>query len=286
MEGYKSDLTNGGYNMNEEKIDYGNWVPKKLVIIALCLVIIFSLVAILIFPLTFDIILATNATIFPLFLVLNIVLWIIDFFCVVVTIFFTSLYRAFNANNGELQDQIRDIVLEKLQWDGEGKALDIGTGSGYLAIKLAKHNNHGEAIGIDTWGKSWNYAGEVCDQNAKIEGIQARTSFQKADAVNLPFEDEYFDAIVSNLVFHNIIKIRDKSELFKEALRVLKKGGKFSIQDKVKSKTLYGNFEKLKQRIKATGVTELHYVDTDDLLEMPRSARMELKTMGIFYGIK
>ena len=244
------------------KIDYGNWVPKKLVIIALCLTIVFTVVAILLFPLTFDI------------------------FCVVCTVFFTSLYRAFNDNDGKLQDDIRNIVLEKLQWDGEGKALDIGTGSGYLAIKLAQFNNNSEAVGIDTWGKSWNYAGEVCEQNAIKEGVQARTSFQKANASSLPFEDESFDAIVSNLVFHNIIKIRDKSKLFKEALRVLKKGGAFSIQDKVKSKKLYGNFERLEKKIKETGVTELHYIDTDASIDMPRSARMELKTMGIFYGIK
>ena len=69
-------------------------------------------------------------------------------------------------------------------------------------------------------------------------------------------------------------------------MRVLKKGGVFSIQDKVKSKKLYGNFEMLEQRIKVTGVSKLYYIDTDASIEMPRAARMELKTMGIFYGIK
>jgi len=272
--------------MNETKIDYGNWVPKKLVIIAFCLAIIFAVVAIIIFPFTFDTILSNNISLFPGLLILNIVLWIIDLFSIIFTVFFARLYKAFNANDGKLQNEIRDMVIEKLQWDGEGKALDIGTGSGYLAIKLAKSNNNSEAVGIDTWGKSWNYAGEVCKQNAKKEGVQAKIRFQRADAANLPFEDEYFDAIVSNLVFHNIIRIRDKSKLFKEALRVLKKGGKFSIQDKVKSRKLYGNFEKLEQKIKDTGISELHYMDTDSTIEMPRSARMELKTMGIFYGIK
>jgi len=273
--------------MNEMKIDYGNWVPKKLVIIALCLAIIFTIVAILIFPLTFDIILSTNTSIFPLFLVLNIILWVIDFFCVIFTVFFSSLYRAFNANDGELQNEIRNIVLEKLQWDGEGKALDIGTGSGYLAIKLAKPNPNSEVTGIDYWGKYWAYSKNVCKQNAKKEGVKARTEFQRANASNLPFEDEYFDAIVSNLVFHNIVRIRDKSELFREALRVLKKGGVFSIQDKVKSKIMYGNFKTLEKKIKDIGVTELNYMDSkDNIIKMPRSARMELKTMGIFYGIK
>jgi len=272
--------------MNETKINYGNWVPKKMIVIAFVMAITFTIISILIYPFTFNIILTNNIDIFPLFLALNIILWVIDFFCIFITVFFTSLYRAFDANNEKLQNDIRNIVLENLQWNGEGKALDIGTGSGYLAIKLAKFNNNSEAIGIDYWGSSWSYSVKLCEQNAEKEGVKERTRFQRADAANLPFEDETFDAIVSNLVFHNIAKIRDKSKFFKEALRVLKKGGAFSIQDKVKSKILYGNFNKLEKKIEETGVAEMHYKDTNLAIEMPRSARMELKTMGIFYGIK
>ena len=271
--------------MSEDSIDYGNWVPKKLLFIVLCIAIIFTIVSILLLPLLIDSIL-TNKSNFSFYFILSLVLWVIAGFSIICTIFFTSLHRAFKTNNGELQDKIRNIVLDKLQWGGEGKALDIGTGSGYLAIKLAQSNLKTEAIGIDYWGHMWGNSQEVCEQNAKSENVKERTKFQKANASNLPFENEYFDAIVSNLVFHNIIKVRDKSELFKEALRVLKKGGVFSIQDIVKNKRSYGNFEKLKQKIKECGVAELNYIDTNDKIKMSRSARMEFKTMGIFYGRK
>ncbi len=255
--------------MSEDSIDYGNWVPKKLIIIILSLIIILTVVAVI-----------------PFYFVINIILWIIDGFLIICAIYFIPLYRAFSANNGELQNQIRNIVIEKLQWDGKGRALDIGTGSGYLAIHLAKPNPNSEVIGIDYWGKSWNFSKNICEKNAKIEGVKEQTEFQRASAVNLPFEDEYFDAIVSNLVFHNILSVRDKSELFKEALRVLKKGGVFSIQDKVKSKKLYGDFNQLKKKIKEIGVAELNYIDTNFKTKIPRSVRIELKTMGIFHGRK
>ena len=272
--------------MNDTRINYGNWVPKKMIIIAGCLTIVLTIISILLYPFTFNTILLSNSALFPFFLVLTIIVWIIDLFCFIISVFFTSLYRAFDANNCKLQDDIRNIVLDKLQWNGEGKALDIGTGSGYLAINLAKFNGKSEAVGVDNWGKSWAYSIKTCEQNAEKEGVKERTSFQRADAANLPFEDESFDAIVSNLVYHNIVKVRDKSKLFKEALRVLKKGGTFSIQDKVKSKAMYGNFNKFEKKLKEIGLAELNYMDTNYSIKMPRSARMELKTMGIFYGIK
>ncbi len=271
--------------MNEESIDYGNWVPKKLTTILSILVTILTTVSILMYPLSINIII-TNGFIFPLYLTLNIVLWVIDVFIIVGFVYFVFLYRAFSVNNGELQNQIRDVVLEKLQWDGKGKALDIGTGSGYLAIQMAKPSPHSEVIGIDYWGKTWNYSQQICEKNAKIEGVRERTRFQRASASSLPFETGELDAIVSNLVFHNIMSVKDKSELFKEALRVLKKGGVFSIQDTIKNEKRYGNFEQLKKKIIECGITELHYMDTNEIIEMPRAARLELKSMGIFYGIK
>jgi len=36
-----------------------------------------------------------------------------------------------------------------------------------------------------------------------------RTKFQKADASDLPFNNEEFDAIVSNFVFHEVRSVKD-----------------------------------------------------------------------------
>jgi len=77
----------------------------------------------------------------------------------------------------------------------------------------------------------WNYSKRVCESNAQIEGWRSGWSFKKPARSQLPFEDGAFDAAVSNLVFHEVSDTKDKRELIREALRVVKKGGKFSFQD-------------------------------------------------------
>ena len=43
----------------------------------------------------------------------------------------------FAAEGGDLQGRVLDLVLEQLNWNGEGQALDIGCGNGALVVKLA-----------------------------------------------------------------------------------------------------------------------------------------------------
>lgn len=57
-----------------------------------------------------------------------------------------------------------------MNWDGKGKILDIGTGSGSLIIKLAKNFPKSFLTGIDYWGGNWEYSKAKCQQNAEIEG--------------------------------------------------------------------------------------------------------------------
>jgi len=212
--------------MGNKSTCYGNWVPKKIIYALLIFVIIISMLSII-----------------PMLLIMKIILWILDGFLIVWLLFLSYLYRLFAHNNGEIQNKLRNIVLQKLPWNGKGKVLDIGTGSGYLAIQLAKTNPNTEAWGIDYWGKGWNYSLKMCEENAKIEGVMDRTKFQKASASNLPFNDEEFDAIISNFVFHEVRSVKDKIFLFKEALRVLKKGGVFSIQDLIKKEKPFGELK-------------------------------------------
>ena len=82
-----------------------------------------------------------------------------------------------------------DLVIKKLQWDGQGKVLDVGTGGGALAVEIAKRYPESEVWGIDHWGKGWNFSKQLCEKNAQHEGVEKRIVFQRASASNLPFED-------------------------------------------------------------------------------------------------
>ncbi len=96
----------------------------------------------------------------------------------------------------------------------------------------------------------WNYAKEQCEANAKAEGVADQITFHKGDAAHLEDPDETFDATVSNFVFHEVRSAKDKRDVVREALRIVKKGGAFSFQDMFSQKALYGDMEEFVEELK------------------------------------
>jgi len=253
----------------KESADYGNWVPLNFIYIIIVIVLI------LLIP-----------SLFPIFLFVRILLWIIIGLLFMTFCFVTYLYYKLSVHNKKLQYKFWNLVIHKLVWNGQGKALDIGTGAGALAIELAKKFPESFVMGIDYWGKLWNYSKLQCEENAKLEGVTNQVVFQKASASNLPFKDGEFDAIVSNLVYHEVRNIKDKKKLISESFRVLKKGGVFSLQDILKSKRKFGDIEELIRDIKGWGVEEVNFIETAHEIPMSNFLKIEFKTMGLLYGIK
>jgi len=98
----------------------------------------------------------------------------------------------------------------------------------------------------------------------------------------------YFDAAVSNLVFHEVSDARDKRQLVREALRVLKKGGKFAFQDLFLEKRIYGEVSELLDEMKRWGVRDVQFIDTSRSDIVPRVFRLKfmLGAIGIIKGTK
>ncbi|MGQ9718359.1 MAG: class I SAM-dependent methyltransferase [Nitrososphaerales archaeon] len=178
-----------------------------------------------------------------------------------------------------MQDQIWKLVLANLGWNGEGRALDIGCGNGALTIKLAQKYTKAQIVGIDYWGKNWEYSKKACERNAEIEGVSERVTFQKASAASLPFDDGYFDAAVSNFVFHMVGKSKDKREVVREAS---------SFQDEFLFKQLFGDIDDLIETIKSWGVSKVEFVRTRDADFIPRALKLPfiLGTIGLVRGQK
>lgn len=181
---------------------------------------------------------------------------------------------------------IWNLAIQKLSWNGKGKALDVGTGAGALAIELAKKFPESSVVGIDYWGKLWNYSKAKCEENAKIEGVPDQVVFQKATASKLPFEDGEFDAIISNFVYHEVRDVKNKKSLIKESFRVLKKGGVFSLQDTFKNKKKFGEIEDLMSEIKKWGIEKVDFIEPIYEIPIPNLLKFELKSMGLLYGVK
>jgi ubiquinone/menaquinone biosynthesis C-methylase UbiE len=249
-----------------EKPNYGNWVPAKLIYIPGTLTLTFLVLSI-VFAL-------------PLF--------VISLLFFLLLLYFAYARYRFSSRGGNIQDKIQSMVLNFLSWDGEGKALDIGCGNAPLTIRMAKKYPNAEVTGIDYWGKSWEYSIGVCKRNAQIEGVAERTIFQKASASALPFEDETFDVAVSNLVFHEVREVRDKKDVIKEALRVVKKGGRFVFQDLFLWKRVYGEIDDLLETIRSWGIKRVEFVATNNSEFIAKALKLPFMvgTIGILHGLK
>ncbi len=250
----------------DETVNYGNWVPWKFIYIPFIVAVILFILA---------------------YFISSYMLILCIFFLVVFSYFAYARYM-FSASGGGIQSRVRNLVLDQLDWDGKGKVIDIGCGNGALAIDIAKKYGNARVTGIDYWGGAWDYSKRICEDNAKIAGVAERMEFQKASASALPFEDGSFDAAVSNMVFHEVRDAKDKRDVIKEALRVVKKGGIFSFQDLFLMKAAYGNMNELLEEIRSWGVKKVEFYNTRASYFIPGLLKLPfmLGAAAIIYGEK
>jgi SAM-dependent methyltransferase len=248
-----------------EKPDYSNWASAKFIYVMAAITILFLLLSFLL----------------PVLAVLVLLFFLI-------TAYFAYARYRLSPAGGDSQTKIQNLLLAHLDWDGRGKALDIGCGNAPVTIKLAQKYPAAQVIGLDYWGGMWEFSKSVCERNAAIEGVASRTSFQKASASALPFADETFDAAVSNLVFHEVRDTKDKKIVIREALRVIKKGGRFAFQDLFLWKAVYGDIDELLAAIKSWGVDSVEFIPTNTAPFIPKLLKIPfmLGTIGILRGEK
>lgn len=196
-----------------------------------------------------------------------------------------SLSLVHLVSDGDLQRAYRDALIVRIRWNGDGRALDIGTGTGLVAIGLARHFADATVVGCDTWTGA-GPTQRICEQNARAEGVAERVRFEAADARALPYTDEEFDAVTSKDVFHIIHSEKHKLGLFQEALRVLQPGGAFAFIEPYGIKSAYSDVEKLVIALRAEGLTSVHFAWLDEVGKIPRLLRPIVGRSGIVYGVK
>jgi len=120
-----------------------------------------------------------------------------------------------------------DALLKELMPKEGMKVLDIGSGSGETVLAIAeKVGSTGKAVGID-----FSFQGiKLARENAKKRGLGGIAEFHQTNAVELPFPDNSFDAVISECV---VCLIQDKQKTLNEKVRVLKLGGRVIMHDVV-----------------------------------------------------
>ena len=124
-------------------------------------------------------------------------------------------------------------LLDQLNLRGDERVLDLGCGRGAVLLMAAQRLTTGRAVGVDLWrsvDQSGN-AAEATRRNAVAEGVADRVELHTADMTALPFADESFDVVVSSLAIHNISGAAGREKALREAVRVLRPGGRLVIAD-------------------------------------------------------
>ena len=260
------------------KPDYKNWMPKGMVLSGFAATAVF-LILFIVFGLTGIVSGTLKTVLFIVFLAGTII-------GLCVSVWMILLYRAFSYNGKrQMSRKIIEGIAGYVKLPDDGKGLDVGCGSGALAIACAKRNPTAAFIGIDRWGKEYaSFNKPLCENNAKAEGV-SNISFERGDATHLDFPDESFDAVVSNYVYHNIPG--DRQAYLLETLRVLKTGGMFAIHD-IFSKSRYGDMQAFVKKLKGMGYADVRLIDTTDGTWITKweSVWMELAGSALLIGKK
>jgi ubiquinone/menaquinone biosynthesis C-methylase UbiE len=114
-------------------------------------------------------------------------------------------------------------LIELCQIGEDSHVLDVGCGAGQTSCYIAKRYGC-SVVGVDISDRMI----ERSRERAKREGVADRVEFRVADAQDLPFEDDLFDAVITESV---TAFPEDKQRAVKEYARVTKPGGYVGLNE-------------------------------------------------------
>lgn len=135
------------------------------------------------------------------------------------TPFFDSLQK-WGANEAAFKPKL--ILQARIQ--GNFKVLDLGCGTGTLALLVKKNQPLAEVTAIDIDPNVLSIA------KKKVAKLNLQINFDIGTVFSLPYLDNFFDRVVSSFVFHHLTR-ENKLRTLKEVRRILKVNGELHIAD-------------------------------------------------------
>jgi ubiquinone/menaquinone biosynthesis C-methylase UbiE len=135
----------------------------------------------------------------------------------------TALYNAISA---------ADIFQRNYEWVAQdiagycpqGSILDVGTGPGWLLIKLQRQSPGSRIVGLDASPAMVAKA----QKNVADAGLADAIEVHEGNASHIPFDDGSFDAVVSTGSIHHW---KEPAAALNEVYRVLRRGGHALMYD-------------------------------------------------------
>jgi ubiquinone/menaquinone biosynthesis C-methylase UbiE len=170
-------------------------------------------------------------------------------------------------------DKARHALILQATLPTVGRVLDVGCGTGTLAVLLKQLYPKVDVVGLDPDPKALGRAGR------KAKRASVSIHFDQGSADRLPYADGSFDRVLSSFMFHHL-RPDQRMKMLQEASRVLVPGGSLHLLDferpedaGVLGRLLYSNHhldDNQEQRILAllqqAGFTSREKITTDGLL--------------------
>ncbi len=128
---------------------------------------------------------------------------------------FARIMRDMGWNN---VDQFIKVGIQK------GNILEIGPGPGYIGLEWLKVNPDSTLTGLEISTEMIKTA----KRNSKSYGLESSVHYVEGNCIHMPFENDTFDAVISNGSLH---EWESPIDAFNEIYRVLKPSGRFCITD-------------------------------------------------------
>lgn len=119
---------------------------------------------------------------------------------------------------------IRWLAARQAAMGAAGRALDVGSGPGKLALELARRSPALSVVGIDLSPEMVRLAVE----NAREAGLSERATFREGGVEAIPFPEASFDLVVSTLSLHHW---SDPVAGLREIGRVTRPFGRYFVLD-------------------------------------------------------
>ena len=120
--------------------------------------------------------------------------------------------------------RFKELLVDQAAPSPGQRILDLGCGTGTLAIQVKQREPQAEVVGLDADPEM------LAQARAKAERADIELSFAEGMSDELPFEDASFDRVLSTLFFHHLDP-EPKRRTAREIARVLRKGGELHVAD-------------------------------------------------------
>ncbi len=139
---------------------------------------------------------------------------------------FTRIARRYDVMNTLMTGGMHHLWRKRavqVATDGlAGRALDVATGTGDLALALARHPRIDHAVGVDFLPQMLHLG----RAKARARGLAGKTTLLLADAQALPFRDATFACVTAGFSLRNMVDPDGVIGALAEMVRVVRPGGR------------------------------------------------------------